>query len=352
MSAEDFFAESDGVVERDKGGQPYIKQADGSQRAYTRASSLGDYLTDQEFLISWKLCNLAVALGRRRDLADLAAVEPYNTGFSEPPAAVKSASKKRLMSLIDRALDYVEIDVRADRGTVVHHVTEVDRRLVDYAGYVPTTVIKEQASFRHCLIKNKIQRLGSELFTVNDPLRVAGTFDHLLYRDDLGVFIGDTKNGRNDNALGFGIQFANYANSVLYYWVDGVGWVRMTLEEYVKTRFGIPEDQINRETAVLFSVKDGECKPKDVDITWGYEMAQLAAAVRDARNSEAGRVKMSKTVLKVAGKEAKGLIEAALIEWIGTCNSVEMLAVLWREYKDDWTPACTNAATERKAVLS
>lgn len=344
----DFFGDPDVELERDKGGQPYIILPGSTKtKAYTRASSLGDYLTDQAFLRDWHMCNLAVALGRRRDLANLAAVEPYTTGFNEPPAPVKSASKKRLLELIRRALDYVSIDERADHGSVVHHVTETDPGGGVYTGYVPFDVIAERAVFLKCLAKNKIRRLGSEMFTVNDQLRVAGTFDHLLWHEDLGVFIGDTKNGRNANNLGFSVQFADYANSVLY-WPNGA---RMTLEEYVKSRFGIT-DPINRQVAVLFSVRDGECKTKDVDIEWGWEMAKLAAQVRDARGSEAGRVKMSKTILKVAGKEAKAEIEPALIEWIGTCNSVEMLRVLWEEYKEEWTPACTNAAADRKAVLT
>jgi hypothetical protein len=61
---------------------------------------------------------------------------------------------------------------------------------------------------------------------------------------------------------------------------------------------------------------------------------------------------MSKTVLKVAGKEAEKTIEPALLEWIATCNSVEMLRVLWHEYKDYWTPQLTNAAAARKGDLT
>ena len=90
-----FFEEAiteDGVLERDSQDRPLIKQEQGGVKAYSRASQLGDYLTDQAFLEEWHMCNLAIALGRRRDLADLCAVEPYTTGFNEPPSAVKSAS--------------------------------------------------------------------------------------------------------------------------------------------------------------------------------------------------------------------------------------------------------------------
>lgn len=347
-----FFEEAlDDIIERDRQDRPLIKQEQGGVKAYSRASQLGDFLADQAFLEEWHMLNLAVALGRRRDLADLCAVEPYNTGLNEPPAAVKSASKKRLLGYIERALDSVVINERADRGTVVHHVTETEEDGSPYAGYVPHSVIREKAAFAACLAKNKIVRLGSEMFTCNDELRVAGTFDHLMWHEELGIFIGDTKNGRNSNNLGFSIQFANYANSCLY-WPNGA---RMSLEDYVASRFPdiwAKTGKINREVAILFSVKDGECKTKDVDITWGYEMAKLAAAVRDARDSEAGRVKMSKTITKVAGKEAEKLIEPALAEWISTCTSVEMLRVLWQEYKEWWTPSLTNAAAERKAELS
>jgi hypothetical protein len=331
-------------VERQQStGRPMIKQPDGSVRAYTRASQLGDYLTDQEFLEAWHMRNLAVALGRRRDLADLAAVEPYTTGFAEPPQHIKSASAKALDGYIARALDSVVIDERADRGTVVHHVTEMN-----YDGFIPISVIGEKAAFDEFIRINKIQRLGSEIFVVNDDLQVAGTFDHLWYVPALeSVVIGDTKNGRNQNNLGFSIQFANYANSRVYEVQTGN---RMTLEEYIESRFGL-HHPINREVAILLSVKERQAKPSDVNIVWGYEMAKLAAAVRDARGNGAGKVLQSKLVKAVKGKAAIDLARKAIGDRIAATDNAAELGVIWRTHKDIWTDELTTRASARKLQL-
>lgn len=342
-------------VQRDKGDRPLIKQPDGSVKVYTRASELGDYLTDQAFLLEWQLCNLAVALGRRRDLADLCAIEPYSTGFDEPEQRIKSASKKRLLSLVARALDSVRIDERADRGTVVHAVTETG-----YEGFVPISVLGEHAAFREFIRINEIIRLGSEIFVVNDALRVAGTFDHLWYVPELqSVVIGDTKNGRNQNNLGWSVQFATYANSAVY---DPASGKRTALEKFafqrmVETGFlqedeGEKRPEINREVALLLSVKQNEAKVSEVDIEWGYRMALLAADVRDARDSEAGKVLQSKRVKSVKGKAARELAVEAIEERIKNAPSVGELAAIWRQHKDIWTPELTNAAAARKGELT
>lgn len=348
---ENFFDEADeSTVQRAPGGEPLIKQPDGSVLKYTRASSLGDYLTDQEFLIEWKLLNLAVSLGRNPDLADMCAIEEYNTGFNEPAPIVKRESKKRLLSLINRALDRVRTEERADRGTVVHGVTETG-----YDGYIPVSVIGENAAFQEFIAINKIIRLGSEIFTVNDELRVAGTFDHLWYVPALeSIVIGDTKNGRNQNNLGFACQFANYANSMVY---DPATGGRMSLEDFsflVWRELGHEDDvpPINRKVALLLSVKENEAKVSEVDVEWGYEQCKRAASVRDARGTESGKVLQSKIVKSVKGKAARGLAVKAIEERIQTARSVEELNNIWKYHNKIWTPALTNAAAARKGDLT
>lgn len=349
-----YFAEAmtdEAQVERQQStGRPLIKQPDGSVRAYTRASSLGDYLTDQEFLKQWEMIYLAIGLGRRPDLADQCAVEPYTTGFDEPPRLVKAESKRNVLSIIRRVLDAMKIHERADRGTVAHAITETG-----YDGYVPPALVGEHAVFGAFIDLNHIIRLGSEIFVVNDELKVAGTFDHLWYVPSLrSVVIGDTKNGRNKNSLGFGVQFAVYANSVVYNAETGE---RMTLEEYValaldELGLGIdPMPPINRKVALLLSLKERQAKPSDVDIEWGYRMAKLAATVRDARDDTAGRVLQSELVQGVKGKMAQEITLAALAERIEATENAGELAVLWRHHKDIWTPELTTRAAARKLTL-
>lgn len=343
----DGFFEDAPEVER-QNGQPLIMQPDGSRLAYTRSSSLGDYLTDSAFLEAWHMRNLAVALGRRRDLADMAAVEPFTTGFAEPDAPIKKASAARLDEINEKALESVMINERADRGTVVHAVTEMD-----YEGYIPITVITEFASFQEWIAINKVRRIESELFVVNDDLRVAGTFDHLFEVEGFGLVIGDTKNGRNANNLGFACQFANYSRSK---WYDPSTGERMDLAEYIKSRYGI-EGVVNQEFALLLSVKAaqnggiGEVKVSEVDIDWGYEACKLAAQVRDFRNSQAGRVLQSKRLKHVKGKAAKDLATKAICDRLAVEETVEMLKVIWRQYKPIWNDEMTAAYVARRDEL-
>jgi len=341
-----FFDEVD-EIER-KNGEPLIIQPDGTRRAYTRSSSLGDYLTDNAFLEAWHMRNLAVALGRRRDLADLCAIEPYTTGFAEPDKPTKKASAARLDSYIERALDSVVISERADRGTVVHAVTEMD-----YEGYIPISVITEEAAFQECMAINDILRVESELFVVNDELQVAGTFDHLFHIAEFGLVIGDTKNGRNANNLGFACQFANYSRSS---WYNPSTGERIPMNEYVKARYGI-DGQVNQDFALLLSVKAaidggiGEVKISEVDIAWGYEACKLAAQVRDFRNSEAGKVLQTKRLKHVKGVAAKKLATKAICDRLSVTESVEMLKVIWRHYKPIWNDEMTAAYVARRDEL-
>lgn len=343
-----FLDQDEDAIER-KNGKPLIIQPDGSRLAYTRASSLGDYLTDQAFLEAWHMRNLAVALGRRRDLADMAAIEPYTTGFAEPDPQTKKGSAARLDAIIEKALESVKINERADRGTVVHAVTEKD-----YDGYIPITVITEYAAFQEAMAINDILRIESEMFVVNDALRVAGTFDHLFSTHEFGLVIGDTKNGRNQNNLGFAVQFANYSRSE---WYNPVTGARMPLAEYVAEKHGLIEEQVNQQFALLLSIKAaidggiGEVKISEVDIEWGYRACELAAQVRDFRESESGKVLQTKRLKHVKGKAAKDLATTAICERLAATESLEMLKVIWRHYKPIWNDTMTEAYVARRTEL-
>lgn len=346
MTDIDPFAED--PIDREN-GQPLILQPDGSTKAYTRASSLGAYLTDDRFLLTWQMRNLAVALGRRKDLADMCALEPYTTGFAEPDKLTKSASGKRLDGFIERALDSVKIDERADRGTVVHAVVEED-----YNGFVPISVITELASFNEWLAINNMRRCGSEIFVVNDALRVAGTFDMLFWHEEFGLIIGDVKNGRNTNALGFGCQFANYSRSEYY---DPETGERISLPEYVKREYGFDPGPVNQKVALLLSLKAaqdggvGELKVSEVDIEWGYQKCELAAQVRDSRTQEAGKVLQSKVLKHVKGKRAKELAHQAILDRLAAAITYEELRAIWKQYQPIWTDEHTTASQKRRDEL-
>lgn len=301
-------------VDRDNQGRPLIRQEDGSRLAYTRASSLGDYVSKTDFLRTWELRYLARQMGKHEDLAALAGIETYSTGFDED-SVTKSQSGKRLDSIIARAFDRGRIHERADYGTVVHAITEPGNE-----GYVPIRAAMDHAAFWEFIELNDIEILGTEVFVVNDYLKAAGTFDHLI-RYDNRVYIADKKNGRNINGLGFSVQFFTYAGAVIY---DPETETRTPLTSLTG---GQPIDQ---ELAILFDVKNGHCLARDVDIKRGAVAARLAARVRDAQEwTEMAGV--SKRFKQVHGR-SRAFKERAIIRRVNAATHPAELVGMWTYY--------------------
>ena len=318
-----FFDTADAIpgVERDNQGRPLIRQPDGTRRAYTRASSLGDYLAETEFLRRWEKRYLARQMGKNEDLAALAALESYSTGFDED-AVTKSQSGKRLDAIIDRALDRGRIDERADYGTVIHALTEPGTE-----GYVPIRAALDVAAFWELVAVNDIRIVGTELFIVNDRWKVAGTFDHLVEFDGK-FYIADKKNGRNIKGLGFSVQFVSYADGMLY---DPQTEARTPLTSLTD---GEP---IQKDIALLFEVKDGKAVVRDVDIKRGRQAAQVAAQVRDMR-AWSSLANISKRFEKVGyGKTAPEFRQRAIITRIQQARVVEELKACWTYYGPNGT---------------
>jgi hypothetical protein len=330
-------------VERDGSGQPLIRQPDGSRLAYTRASSLGDFITEQAHLHVWELRYLARQLGKNEDLAALAGLETYSTGFDED-SVTKSQSGKRLDDIIRRALDRGRIHERADYGTVIHARTEPSNE-----GYTPIRAAVDMHAFWELIEENGVKIGGTELFTVNDKIRSAGTFDHLVWTEQYGWTIADKKNGRNINGLGFSAQFASYGYGELY-------------DPQTETRSPLTTltggEPINLDVAILFEVKDGQARARAVPIgpERGWKAAQLAAEVRDARKWNA-MANIDKSFKQVS-KNKPGLRQRAIIRRINEAQHAEELIGIWRYYGPDGTsdwPADRNheiskAATAKKEL--
>jgi hypothetical protein len=331
-----FFDDADSLdneVER-QNGEPLILQADGSRVAYTRASSLGDYISDNQFLRAWELRYLARQLGKNEDLAALAGLETYSTGFDED-SVTKSASGKRLDSIIQRAFDRGRMSERADYGTVIHALTEPGNE-----GYEPVRAAADVQAFWEFGELNDIKILGTELFVVNDELRTAGTFDHLIWHEKYGPAIADKKTGRNINGLGFSVQFATYSRARIY---DVKTGERIALESLTN---GEP---INQQWAILFEVHDGMARARRVPISddRGYAAARLAAEVRDARKWNA-MANIDKNFKTVKGDEVR---QRGIIRRINESRFPEELLAIWYQWgngKDSWNAELTAAAKAKK----
>lgn len=234
---------------------------------YTPASGLASAIADESHIHRWEMRYLAKGMGQSPDLCALAAAEPYSTGLSNPTVGrAKSASGRALDSIIERALDRVGIHEKADYGTAVHAWTEPDNQEP-----IPIQrAVDDVQSFRDAIARNGIRIIATEVFTANDEVRAAGTFDHLCWVPGYGIVICDKKTGKM-NPHEFGVQLSVYANGEVY---DSETRARRTLEDLA----GGP---VNRDVGIVFEIADGRTRLREVDLERGWRGAKAAAAARD-----------------------------------------------------------------------
>lgn len=282
----DFFGDYTTGPERDGGGNPLLVPAVSVQgcnfcevgphkHAYTRSSYLSDYVTDPSKvgLHIWELRYLARGLGLRPDLARLAAVETYNTGLDQDPKAAENrASGKRLDDIIERAQDAAKIHEKADYGTAVHAITEPSN-----PNPVPMELVLDVESWDEAMKGAEI--VATEVFTANDKVMAAGTFDHLvlIYLPGIGLVVLDKKTGKikpHENL----IQLATYANADIYDWATD-------------TRHPMPAD-LNRDVGIVAQIEAGKGRTRlyKADLILGWHMARVAASVRDFRATRKDRM--------------------------------------------------------------
>ena len=328
---------------RDRYGRPMLiprgmEILDENRKPYTRASSLSDYLADYSHLWKWKMRYLARSLGQNRDLAMLAGSECYTTGFDKGEEKENRASGRRLDDIIERALERGKISEKADYGTTIHALTEPGNDgNVEY-----DDVAADVKAFWDCVNALGVTILGTELFTANDELMVAGTFDHLMYVPGYGIVITDKKTSKDVHGEDFRIQLSDYANSDLYDWETDL---RISLEEFIAKQ-GWDPDLLDRSKGLIFHIKGGVCEIWELDLTAGYEAAKVAVWVRDNHRKGTHKRKVTDKIIK-----ARADLEESLLRWIATADA-PMLTTLWNRWgKTIWSARHTEAAKARKEAL-
>lgn len=274
-SVADFFTQTEEEVPRGPGGSPMLvpRGLEGKdiRAAYTRASYMSGFIEESEHFHKWEMRYLAKAMGQNEDLAALAACETYSTGVSDAVyGRAKSASGRRLDEIIERALDRVRIHEKADRGTAIHGFTEPGAPSGDA---IPERLRPAVASFWETLRVNAVEIVGTEVFTANDKVMAAGTFDHLMRfvgdRELDDFVITDKKTGRY-SPFEWAIQMSIYAYGDVY--------------DVETDRRPMWPGAINQQHGVVFLIDcdKGTTEMHLVDLLFGWEMAQIAARVRDA----------------------------------------------------------------------
>lgn len=242
---------------RDRWGRPLIVPLDGGEPvAYTRVSTMCGLAEDTSNLTKWKMRTVAHGLGLKPDLVSLAiALDP-------------DSDKKKLDDLCEQAMAAADSSKGANLGTAIHTFTEwADTQGADLSR-VPSDIRPLIELYLAEMKRRELTVMAMERFVVNDELKVAGSFDRLLFQPLHGIVVGDLKTGQHDAAFPakVAIQVAIYANSQLY---------------DVETGTRTPIPGLNRAVGVLMHLNRiaRTCESYPLDLIAGWEGAHVAADV-------------------------------------------------------------------------
>jgi hypothetical protein len=318
MSAVDEMFDKVDVDREQRTGRPMIVPPEGGELVpYTRASSLSDFIEDQRGLIIYERRLLAKGLSEREDLAALGASLPPLTGNKR----VDAVTKKSLDEVIARAIDQGRGWAKADYGTAIHSFTDPGA-----SSHVPERMRSDVASFDEAMKCLRI--VETSRFIVNDDLRVAGTYDHIVWVPGVGFLMTDKKTGKL-HPHGFAIQMSTYANGLHYDWETG---------ERTKLPF-----EVRKDWGLVIHVEagTGSTTLHLIDLAAGYEAAGHAAWVRDWR----ARRDLIKPLDKME------FINSHIIELIGGATTREELVGIATEFEPVWHSGLTLRGAERLAEL-
>ena len=265
-------------IERDRWKRPVI-----NGKSYLRPSTLAKTLDDQSNLIEWSSAMTALGMSRSPDLIALA-------------STIDPAEHRKARDIVKRAKDRVMSQGGADIGTAIHSATEA----VDYGesiAHMPADLQADALAYRAARESLGLEPLAAEVFVVNEELEAAGTFDRLVQswedgdgfdgyavhgpRPDGPPMVTDIKTGSKDDpeyaakfgAVAWSIQLATYAYAQPY----GSTWEDLGA-------YGSPRDT---DGGVIWYIPrgTGKCYPIFVDIALGWDLAQTARKVYDARKA-------------------------------------------------------------------
>lgn len=259
-------------IPRDRWMRPLIVPPEGGEPvAYTRVSTLAKALDDLNNLMDWKVRKAIEGMVRRPDLLTQAAGALAN---GDPDT--DWPTKKALNGVGKDALEAAGSSKGRNAGTGFHSLTEaIDRGEVPL--WVPPADQPRLDAYREATAG--IEWLEIEQFVVNDQVRSAGTFDRLGRLPDGRVVVMDLKSGKSEADYPFAttLQIATYANGHRY---DPETGNRSPLHDRLDRRYGV----------LIHLPPSGGCTLWELDLELGWQAAQLAAQVRDARGWKADQL--------------------------------------------------------------
>jgi len=236
---------------------------------------MAGYISNFSGLHTWQKRLVAQGLSHRSDLVAVAAsLPPYDQMTDE--------HKSSLQEVVDEALAVARAYEKANLGTAVHAFTD-DTHV---SGPVPEALMEDVSSHERMVMQTGLVTLASEVFVVNDRLKVAGTLDRILGVPALGhASVADTKTGKQDLRKTM-IQVAIYADSVVYDWREHR---RIGFDQYLEERLGYAPPKMHPRVGLYVHVPrgQGQTTVHPLSLDEGRRMAKICAEVREwQRNKE------------------------------------------------------------------
>lgn len=275
---------TDHTVKRDRWSRPWVAYQEEPLRfekgrktptnayAARRVSSIGSALEDKSTITPWAQANAVVGMVRQPAL--MAQVASIASKFDNPWYVPEA--KRPLQGLIRDAERAGGGDNASGLGTSLHEFTEI----IDSGGslgYVPAELAPWLEAYESATAPLEV--VGIEEFVVDDELRAAGSLDRLVRLPDGAVVVADIKTGASNDRypLGVTVQCSVYANSRKY---DQVTGRREALH---------PDLDKSRGLLIHMPLRSGkpQCNFYMLDLEDGYERAQLANKVFEARKMDA-----------------------------------------------------------------
>lgn len=329
-------------IGRDQYTRPLIQTPAGKLVAYTRSSTLGKALDDETGLTKWKQRMTAIGIASRPDL--VLAVNAHRM------------SKDKLGDLVEQGMEAAQSGAAATTGTALHDLCDqYDQGQVPYVPVEYDPDVQAYLGATACL-----EVVAAEEFAVCDELRVGGTPDRIyrlrapLVDTDGQVIIeageyviGDIKTGASLHFghIGYSVQLAVYAHSLRY---DISGGDVVPYGKYGQMvpigdrHEWVPGEKVSHEWGVIIHLPagTGEATLHPVNLTVGWELAQLAVTVREWRKR----------------KDIIGAKATCVENFMATCANTQTLEELVAAYQravkaDAWDDVTKQAFTRRKREL-
>ncbi|MEU8133222.1 hypothetical protein [Streptodolium elevatio] len=302
------------AVPRDGWGRPIIvPKAGGKPTGHTRTTTFIDCIEDKSNLNDWGKRMVLLGATKRPDLiAKAGALDP-------------EADKKQLNALAEQAADASGANDKREKGTYLHSLTEYADRAEPLPPGASAADLEDIAAYM--MATSAMTVVSAEQFVVVNQLGAAGTFDRLMNYDGpgpdgeriTGNFIADVKTGGIEyGALKMASQLAVYSRGELYdhtyFPVDAkdkkalAAWKKRQFSAEEAAQAYMPLPDVNQEWGIIIHLPSGTgvCKLHWVDLTIGWELAQLALTIRKARTGK------GKAMFPF-----RGFVEAPVVDTVG-----------------------------------